>query len=375
MKILLITDIISPYRVPVFNALAKEEGISLSVLALCKNMKGRHWLFPEAKIKFDYHILKNIQLAFLIRPALVINFNIIKALKMFNPDLIICGGYYQPAYIQALLYACKYKKRILLWTESHQQSISMANPFINTYRRWFLDRCSGFIVPGKKAKDFLISLGRKEKDIYIAPNAVDNDFFIERTKDIRKIKEDIKRKKRLPKNLILYVGRIIKEKGVRDLLEAYKDVANKDTGLIFVGSVRDEKRLKRKAAEENIEHVFFEGFKQIEDLPLYYGISDIFVFPSYNDVWGLVINEACAAGLPIISSASTGGACELVSAENGAVYEKKDIEGLRNCLKRILLNDGVKETMGEKSRERILQYSPDICANKISEAAKKVLSL
>ena len=374
MKILVITDIISPYRVPVFNALAEEKEISLLVLALCKNMKERNWLFSEAKIKFDYRIPKNIQIAFLIRPALVINLNVTKIVEHFSPDLIICGGYYQPAYIQALIYSKKYKKKILLWVESHQESIARINPLINGYRRWFLNKCSGFIVPGKKSKTFLINLGIKEKDIYIAPNAVDNDFFIAQTQDIKQKKEDIKQRKGYPKNLILYVGRITREKGVYDLIAAYKDIACKDTGLLFVGSGKAEHPLKKRAVRESIPNVFFEGFKQIEDLPLYYGISDLFVFPSYTETWGLVINEACASGLPIISSANTGVACELVSRENGALYQRGDVEGLSNCIKRILLNDGVRKTMGEKSKELILQYSPNICAERILQAAKEVLS-
>ena len=76
------TDIISPYRVPVFNAMAAEEGISLFVLVLCRNMKGRNWLFPESKILFNYGILNNIQIGLLDRPSFVLNFRVIENHKI-----------------------------------------------------------------------------------------------------------------------------------------------------------------------------------------------------------------------------------------------------------------------------------------------------
>lgn len=373
MKILILRDVIAPYVVSTFNMLGQNKDISLTVLVLCSNMEGRNWDFPKSKIEFDYHILNAIQIPLFNRPSFILNFNLTENLKRYNPDLIICGGYYQLAYVQALLYCRKYKKKIIAWIESHEESIKNKTYFANMYRKWFFKRCNGFIVPGKKSQSFLINRGIKEKDIYLVPNSVDNNFFIEKSDEMRKQKEEIKRKKHYPDKIVLYIGRLIREKGVYELLEAYKNIANENMGLIFVGSGKDENSLKEKVLQESIANVFFEGFKQLDDLPFYYGISDLFVFPTHSDAWGFVVNEACASGLPIISSGSPGVACELVSEQNGAIFKEGDVEDLSDNIECILADNEMRKIMGQKSREVISKYTPEISAKKIIEAVKTIL--
>ncbi|GAI76670.1 unnamed protein product, partial [marine sediment metagenome] len=126
--------------------------------------------------------------------------------------------------------------------------------------------------------------------------------------------------------------------------------------------------------EHQIKNIFFEGFVQKEDIVKYYKLADVFVLPSFNEVWGLVVNEAMACGLPIISSKLAGVTRDLVKdGINGYSFDPDNIEELTEKLKTILGNNELRNKMRAKSLEIIKDKTPQNYAEKILETVKYAL--
>lgn len=374
-KVLLITDTLAPYRIPLFNLIKECKTFDFTVLSLTKNMLGRKWRLDEDSIKFRYQTLNSIQIPLPNRLPLVFNSGLINILKNVNPDAIIVTGYYQPDFLKCLLFAKKKGIKIICWIESHLRSIRSHNFVSYYYRKWFINKCDAFIVPGMRSKEFLLKLKIKDNKIYIAPNAVDNDFYYVDIDNKYTVRNRISGSRKYAKRNFLYVGRLIKEKGIETLLRAYKDANLEDkAGLILVGDGKDEIYFKRLSNNLKLKNVFFEGFKQAKQLKDYYRLADIFIFPSLRDEWGLVLNEACIAGLPIIASDEAGASDTLVSSRNGWIFQKNNITGLRECLKNILLPEGELIKRGFESQKNAIGHSPQKCADSIIESVNSSLN-
>jgi glycosyltransferase involved in cell wall biosynthesis len=109
--------------------------------------------------------------------------------------------------------------------------------------------------------------------------------------------------------VFLYVGRLWMGKGLDDLLHAYASLVRAgdlETSLLIVGDGLDEARVRALVVQLQLPRVVFAGFIQQDDLPRYQAASDVFVFPTLGDPNGLVVEEAMAAGLPVISTAAAG---------------------------------------------------------------------
>jgi len=368
-KVILLTEIISPYRIPVFNEIAQSLNNRFLVLFFGETEKRRQWKVCKEKIKFHYGILPNILFQKKGLTPYFLNPTILYRLIKYSPEIIILGGYHHPSDLLALLYAKFFKKKIILWCESNKYDWRWNYPLKDYYKKWFIRSCTGYIVPGEASYGYLIALGAQDKKIYLAPNAVDNDYFTWASNKHRQTKEEFKQAKGYPKKLILYVGRLIDQKGILDLLKAFQMISSEDceSGLLLIGSA--ENWYKNFVKTNNIKNVFFEGFILQENLSAYYAASDVFVLPAHSDPWGLVLNEAMACGLPVISSNAAGAACDLIKqGENGYIFQKGNINQLNNYLRDILNDDQKRTSMGEESRKIIQNYSPLKCAQGVIRA-------
>ena len=106
-----------------------------------------------------------------------------------------------------------------------------------------------------------------------------------------------------------------------------------------MGSGPEESKLRDFCKENKLKNIFFEGFKRQEELIKYYAFSDIFILPSFEEVWGLVINEALASGLYVLSSKFAGASYDLIKeGRNGTVFDPNNVEGIIDLIKRVKEN-------------------------------------
>lgn len=372
-KIILLTEIISPYRIPVFNEIAQILQDRFLVLFLGETEKRRQWKIYKEEIKFDYGVLPHLLCQRKNSSPYFFNPTIFYKLIKCSPQVIIAGGYQHPSYFFVLLYAKLFKRKIILWCESNKYDRRRRYPLIENYKRWFVQNCQGYIVPGRASLEYVISLGADVRRVWMAPDAVDNDYFARESQRHKQNTEAIKKAKKYPQKLLLYVGRMIDQKGVLDLVQAFCNLSKRhvELGLVLVGSGPQAARYQRFCKQNKIENVFFAGFVHREELSLYYAVSDMFILPSRSEPWGLALNEAMASKLPVIASDVAGAAEDLiVNGENGYTYRNGNITELSEVIEKVLNSN--RQVMGMKSYEIIQNFSPQKCAQGFIRAITEI---
>jgi glycosyltransferase involved in cell wall biosynthesis len=287
--------------------------------------------------------------------------------------VIVCGGYSYFAAWQALWWARRKHTPSIAWVESTARDLRRSYRAVEFLKTRFLKACSSFIVPGKSSFDYLRSFGLDESRIFIAPNAVGTEFYAGHAEMTRENARTLRETLGLPSRYFLFVGRLLKEKGVFDVLKAYSTLSpevRSVVGLVFVGDGPYRAELERHAADISPGLVRFTGFLQREQLAEHYALAETFVFPTHTDPWGLVVNEAMACSLPIICSSAAGCAEDLVcDGWNGRMVPAREVAKLASVMEELARNGEARESMGQHSSQRIVRNSPEACAGGIAKAA------
>lgn len=372
-RLVVITEIIAPYRIPVFNALSRHPEIDLHVVFLAEtDPTQRQWLVPREEIEFSFEVLPSWRRRIRGRNFLL-NWGIENALRQASPDAIVCGGYNYIASWEAARYANRNQLPFLLWCESTAQDLRSGAILFESLKRKFFSYCGGFIAAGQSSVDYLKSYRVPEETIFTAPNAVDTHFFQSASDVARRNPQQHREPLNLPHRYFLFVGRLVPEKGVFDLLEAYGALPEKiraRVSLLYVGDGEAKSELTRRAVHIKPGNVPIAGFFQRENLAIAYALADAFVFPTHTDPWGLVVNEAMACGLPVICSRAAGCAADLViDGENGRLVKAGDAVELASALHELASNAELRRQMGQASRTEIEANSPEACAAGMAKAA------
>ena len=193
---------------------------------------------------------------------------------------------------------------------------------------------AGF-VGGAPQRRYFASLGLPPEKIFTGYDAVDNDYFASKSAEIRSHQMETREEYDLPEHYFLSLGRFVAKKNLATLIRAYRKVLDSSpacqTHLVMVGSGAEESGLRALCAElrlpiydktssnsenknnkDTLPGVHFYGFRQIEENPVFYALADAFILPSLWEEWGLVVNEAMAAGLPVVVSETAGCAEDLL---------------------------------------------------------------
>jgi glycosyltransferase involved in cell wall biosynthesis len=337
---------------------------------------------PFSRIHFDYEILNGWAL-FGKRSGGFPRFcnpGVVRALHRFRPSLIVLGGYQHPTSYAVWWYAKKSGTKLYLWCESNLND-HRSRPFLVEYlKKAFIRSCDGYVVPGKASLAYLKSYGVDEKDIVLAPNAIDTYFFSddasEQKGQIEQERALFKKVWSLPKFNLLFVGRLSPEKGFPFALEVLErlQAAGLDVGLIVVGDGPFRSKYEALAMGKRLKHVLFLGFKQPRELPYYYRLGDLLIMPSTSEPWGLVVNEAMSCGIPVLCSHKVGAAQDLV-IEDLTGFQCESVEVYESHITKLVGNPLKLKEMGQNCREVIKKFSPQACADGFAKAFRKVSSL
>lgn len=371
-RLVILTEIIAPYRIPVFNALAAREEVDLNVIFLSENDPNlRQWLVYKDEIRFSYEVLPNWRCR-LRKYNLLLNWGLTSALDLARPDAIICAGYSYLASWQAATWSRRHHVPMLLWTESTSHDIRRRHASIELMKKQFLKLCRGFAAAGQTSREYLLALGAPNQSIHIAPDAVDVHFFSALAAKAREQADQVRKQYGLPPRYFLYVGRLVRQKGVFDLLSAYatldEDIRS-GMGLVFVGDGPARVDLEQSAARDGSGVVKFLGWLHREQVPEIYGLAEALVFPTHSDPWGLVVNEAMACELPIIASDIAGCVPDLVEdGWNGLRVQPSSVQALARAMTALCLQPELASRMRTNSRRRIENYLPEACADGLAKA-------
>lgn len=234
----------------------------------------------------------------------------------------------------------------------------------------------GVLVPSTASHHFLSTLGIREERITLTPYVVDNDY-IQQVAD-NSDREAIRNELEIPASarVVVFCAKFIARKRPHDALRAFERAAVPNSYLLMIGDGPLVGDLKREAETLRIsDRVRFTGLMQYSRLPEFYAASDVLVFPSQHEPYGLPVNEAMICRVPVIASDRVGAAHDLIrEGETGFTYPCGDVDRLATILRDILSADALRRRMGEAARLRMRTWSAKENAEATLTAAEKAIS-
>jgi glycosyltransferase involved in cell wall biosynthesis len=370
-RLVILTEIIAPYRIPVFNALAERDDVAPHVIFLSETDPSlRHWRVYRDEIRFSYEVLKSYRRR-MGKFNVLISRGVGAALEATHPDAILAGGYSDLAMWQAQRWARRNGVPFLLWSESNAMDARRTFWWVEAAKRRFIDSCQGYVVPGSSSAAYLESFGVAGDRIFVAPNAVDVERFARAAEEAR---QDVGLRARLglPERYLLSVGRFVGAKGVFDLLEAYAklpEYTRCEVSLVLAGDGKEREELFRRSRLIHPGRVLFPGFVQRDQLAGFYALAEALVFSTHSDPWGLVVNEAIACGLPVIATDVAGCTADLVrDGVNGYVVGPRQPEALSRAMEKLVDGPALRKQMGQMSAQTSPAFTPQRWAAGVARA-------
>ncbi|HEX6701964.1 MAG TPA: glycosyltransferase family 4 protein [Gaiellaceae bacterium] len=358
MRIALLTEIPAPFRIPLFDALAAQPNVDLRVLFLAENDPRRD--YPRLEHAFASEILPGRDFSARGRWT-VVNAGVLGRLRRFRPDVVLVGGWNQPAFWQAAAWARAARRPLVVWVESTARDERSGAAPLELAKRAILRSAAGFVVPGRAAAEYVTTLGARPEQIAVAPNAVDLTLF-ERAPP----REEARAGLGLRGCTFLCVSRLSPEKGVDVLVRAFDGVPGE---LVLVGDGPDRERVAALAGDR----VRLLGRIEPDELLRWYAAADAYVMPSRSETWGMAMQEAAAAGLPLIASEAPGAGYDLIEeGVNGYRVPVEDVEALRETLTRVAGDGEWRAAARRRTRELATTYTPEAWAESVTRVAAAV---
>ena len=249
-------------------------------------------------------------------------------------------------------------------------------------KRRIVDLYSAALVGGRRHVEYLVELGMPRDRIFMGYDVVDNAYFARSAAEIRNSKFETRKKYELPENYFLASARFIEKKNLPRLIRAYAEYRersevqrNASWDLVLLGDGPLREALNSQLSTLNLHaHVHLPGFKQYDELPVYYALAKAFVHASMTEQWGLVVNEAIASGLPVIVSERCGCVPELVQG-NGFTFDPIDEHELASrLLDMASLPDDERQRLGDASYRVAENFAPQRFGEGLEQAAQLALS-
>lgn len=361
MRVVLLTNIPAPYTVDLIYFMQSNlMQYDIHVIYTSKNEDNREWNVDEEKLVntviLNSKVLRvktGIDYRYIHLPA-----DIGRQLSKLKPDVVIAWEYNLAA-IQALLWCKTHGRKYINLTEGTLISERNLWWIQKLTRRLIIGNADAFLVSGIKAKEKVLYWGAEEKKIFTGYLTVDTSKY-------RGIK-------RAPvSGRILYVGSMAKRKGLDLLLDALVHV-HEDFQLHIVGNGTDEQiaELKAKAKENQMEEkIVFCGFQQGSALVDAYRQAAVFVLPTREDCFGLVLLEAMCAGVPIVASSYADGAFDVIE-EGRTGYIADPFSPVEfGCAIDSVLREG---TLSEPTQQQLNKFSFESVSSAYADAVEYVL--
>ncbi len=294
-------------------------------------------------------------------------------LSDLSPRAVAINGWGVPE-AQAALKWCRRNNVIAILMSETLRSSRQRNPLKEMAKSFVVKKYDAALVGGTPHKEYVRSLGLPAERIFFGYDAVDNDHFSNGARSAREHSTKTRHDLSLPERYFYCNTRFLPRKNIDGLLRAY-DVYRRNTdgepwGLVISGSGETAKELRALEHSLKLDGVVWTGFLQYEQLPACYGLASAFIHPAKAEAWGLVLNEAAASGLPILSSVNVGAAHELLRhGENGFLFDPESNQSMARAMTDIAsLSDKERLDLGAASRRIVADWSPARFAEGLASA-------
>lgn len=344
LRLSLVSNELPPYRIPFFQALDRMPGVTLQVLLCARREPNRLWELPE--LDFGHLFLR--ENVFTVRGRYIhSNPGVISALYRFSPDVIVTGGF-NPTHLYAFAYALARRLPHVAMTDGTDISERGLSKAHRAVRQLVYGRSRAFVAASDGGLRLYESYGVPAESCFKSCLCIDNAAFSPGPAPQKDFD-------------FLFCGRIEAVKNPLFALGVALATARRlgrRVSILFVGAGDLEQALKAEAAQHaDLVRAEYLGFTAHDVLPSIYRSARLFLFPSRWDPWGVVANEACAAGLPVIVSPEPGVANELViDGRNGFVCPL-ETEAWAGRAAMLLTQPLVWERFSRNSTEMVRNYT------------------
>ena len=387
-KVAAITSHPIPYQSPIFQAIAQQPDVDLTVYFGCDygtNSTKIHPGFNKA-FAWDIPLLDGYKYVFLkgSKPDIGVN-----DWRMDGPELksyfesndydgVIVFGWNKVLFWQAIWWAKRYNIPLILRAESN----------LKNGQSWLKKRIKSFLFPilFKQFKAFM-SIGSHNAELYRhfgvdpvsihdAPYCVDNEFFASRAANSVMEASKLRFELGIPENdtVFLFVAKYIDRKRPLDLISAA--LMNKEHcnfHVILVGGGELTEVCQGAITANQLDNVHLVGFINQKELPTYYAAADVFVLPSNYETWGLVLNEAMACGLPGIVSDTCGATQDMIiEGETGYSYPMGDVRQLATLMALMAGGTDNCQQMGLRAAEHMQNFSVSIVVSALNNILQRI---
>jgi glycosyltransferase involved in cell wall biosynthesis len=366
-------NIPSPYMVDRFNVVADRGNLDFEAWFSARTMPDRTWRVDEKTWGFAHRYLPRVALGgfHCSFPA--------PLLRGKAPDVLVTL-HSRPEFIAASMIGRSKGARTAFWVLPTYDAWVKRREWKEQVKRYVFPRVDAILTSGQDGRRFAKRYGTHDDRILHVPQVVDVAHFA----TARTVPPDDRQRLREQLNVrgvtFTFVGRLWLGKGLQFLIDAFAQV-QRDLGpgaatLLLVGDGVDEQRLRARAAEVTAGHVVFTGFKHSESLPEIYAASDVFVFPTLGDPYGLVVLEAMAAALPIISTTAAGEIRDRVQDDvNGFLVQPGNPDQLAARMLVLARDASLRTRMGAASASAAAGLTPETWARSFEQAVTTILSM
>ena len=294
-------------------------------------------------------------------------------------DAVWLHGYAYFAFVLALVAAKSKGLPVFMRSETH---LGLER---RPWKRWLRDTLlsklyrylDGFLAIGTANRRYYESLGIEASRIFHVPYAVDNARFEAAAADGRAQRLDTRRRLGLRDEsaVVLFASKFMPRKHPDDVIRAVASLqlGGLDVSLLLVGTGEMESELRELVHKLRVRNVCFSGFVNQRDLPAVYAACDVFVLPSTDEPWGLVVNEVMCAGLPVVVSAEVGCAEDLVlDGRNGRQFDARNVPALADALRSVLADPQRAHAFGCEGLAVIREWGYSQCLDGLSAAVQSV---
>lgn len=241
-------------------------------------------------------------------------------------------------------------------------------------KKYLLGKAAAYLASGEHAKDYFLHYGADENKIHFHPfTSIGKADILPSTLSDGE-KAALRKKLGLPQGkLCISVGRYIPLKRYDVLLELWSRMPS-DVSLLLMGGGPEKEKYRQIIEKNRLGNVILEDFHPFEELFEYYRAADLFLHPTSYDVWGLVLNEAMASGLPVVVSDTCVAGLELIrNGENGYIVHLGDDDGFIERAKTILGDDDLRRRMSAEAIKTILPYTTEKMVSSQMKTVAEVL--
>lgn len=363
------------YQSPLLRRIAREPGLDLTVLYTSDfSVRGYKDTGFGIEMKWDVPLLDGYKYKYLPRlrdaddvyVTAPLNYGFVREFRRGGYDAIWVHGY---ATLNAGL--------------AMASARLLGKPVLQRMESTLIDRArSGAKLQAKRAVlagiekfvDAVLPIGTLNADYwkhylpdtpqFLMPYAVDNAWFAAKTQAAAPQREQFRAALGLEpgRPVILFASKLVERKRCIDLVEAYRLLspdryAEPQPYLLIVGDGDQRTELEARALLWNWESIRFLGFQNQSELPRLFDLADVFCLPSVHEPWGLIVNEAMAAGRAVVVSDEVGCAADLVvDGETGFVHKARDVRALADALRRVTSEPGLAARLGAAGAARIASW-------------------